>query len=619
MYRFLKISAIILTTICLFIPNYLQASTSQENDQCCVCICQFEPEPPLSCDSNENNPKIPLNLAINELFPDPKGLDTENEFIEVINNGSIEVNLKGWTIQVGSKKFKLEQNTYLPASNIKFWPYLETKLTLTNTGNTVRLIEPNGTEHEAITYPGPAKTGQTYAKNNIGQWQWTNLPTPGQINVFSAPEPDEPIELNPNQDNPLPQPEIEPIPEESATPNADLIINEFLPDPEGSDSAEWIELKNRGNSGANLIGWVLDDMDGGSRPFSLSDYHLESGGFLLINKSKSSIALNNGGDEVRLLNPNGNIVDSVQYQEAPTGKSFARDNESWYWSSEPTPGQANIPEVSQESDSSKPEESVDQTTEAGEENFEEQPEIIPLSELPDLEDGTLVTVEATVSLPLNLIGKTIFMVEDTYGSTGAEARLYGKDRPDFTPGQWVRLQGRVNQSDSGWRLNVLKDGLSILENIKPIESAVVAPIELSEDFNGMTVSVTGLVTAKNGRRLKLTDESGEPRIDVRLLGKDPVPGKIGDEVEAIGVVRWKNHEVEIIVSERSGLIIKKIAPEETDEPEEKRALGLGLTLPQTNNGTSNPGWPLALAGAATAGMITMAWLNWRRRQTESGG
>ena len=320
MNRFFVLLVLFLVVASLQFPTITQASDLSENEQCCVCICQVEPyiapssEPesnnavdlaenhdsdgsntesePENSTPNENNPEIQLNLAINELFPNPEGLDSENEFIEIINNGSTEVNLKDWTVQVGSKQFKLEQNTYLPALSIKYWLYLETKLTLTNTGNTVKLVEPNGTEHDVVTYPGPAKTGQTYAKNDSELWEWTTLPTPGQNNAFPVTLPVELIptdsELNSNQDSdPLIPTEtpIEPTPvaDNPITPNADLVINEFLPDPEGSDSAEWVELWNCGQTTAYLTGWILDDMEGGSKPFDLSENHLEPGGFLLIN------------------------------------------------------------------------------------------------------------------------------------------------------------------------------------------------------------------------------------------------------------------------------------------------------------------------------------------------
>ena len=39
----------------------------------------------------------------------------------------------------------------------------------------------------------------------------------------------------------------------------DLVINEILPNPAGSDDYEWIELKNIGSGDVDLTGWKISD------------------------------------------------------------------------------------------------------------------------------------------------------------------------------------------------------------------------------------------------------------------------------------------------------------------------------------------------------------------------
>lgn len=132
-------------------------------------------------------------------------------------------------------------------------------------------------------------------------------------------------------------------------------INEIYPAPKpGEKSEEWIELVNLDEEPVLLSNWLLDDDEGGSKPYRFSDETIASGGFLLLEKSKTKLALNNVGDSVRLFDFEGNVVDEISYASAPPGKSYARlknpenlvaslsampvSREYWDWIPDLTPG-----------------------------------------------------------------------------------------------------------------------------------------------------------------------------------------------------------------------------------------------------------------------------------------
>ncbi len=101
-----------------------------------------------------------------------------------------------------------------------------------------------------------------------------------------------------------------------------VVINEVLIRPhydwEGKGGVttddEFIELYNLGPNAVNLDGWMLDDVaDGGSRPFRMKAWRIPPGGFLVVFRTRSHIALNDGGDTVRLLAPNGRLIDRISY------------------------------------------------------------------------------------------------------------------------------------------------------------------------------------------------------------------------------------------------------------------------------------------------------------------
>ncbi len=124
----------------------------------------------------------------------------------------------------------------------------------------------------------------------------------------------------------------------------EIMINEILPSPEGPDATEeWIELKNLNDSEADLSGWKIQDTIG-----SLTVYIFPEGtkipgqGFLVLSRTESKITLNNDGDGLNLIQPDGKIVDSVFYEKAPRGQSYNKTPAGWVWSTILTPGSANI-------------------------------------------------------------------------------------------------------------------------------------------------------------------------------------------------------------------------------------------------------------------------------------
>jgi hypothetical protein len=101
-----------------------------------------------------------------------------------------------------------------------------------------------------------------------------------------------------------------------------LVINEALIRPHydwerkgGVDTGdEFIELYNLGPSSVNIGGWMLDDEeDGGSRPYRLPYRTLKPGEFIAFFNTRTRIALNDSGDDVRLMAPDGRVMDQITY------------------------------------------------------------------------------------------------------------------------------------------------------------------------------------------------------------------------------------------------------------------------------------------------------------------
>lgn len=119
-----------------------------------------------------------------------------------------------------------------------------------------------------------------------------------------------------------------------------VLMNEWLPNPAGSDSAgEWVELFNSGNTTVDFSGWQIKTK-GGSRA-TLSG-QINSGGYLVLRRTKTKLVLKNSDEGLFLYDAEGKLIDQSAFKgSAPQGKSFSRFNGGSFSWAEPTPGGQN--------------------------------------------------------------------------------------------------------------------------------------------------------------------------------------------------------------------------------------------------------------------------------------
>ncbi len=127
-----------------------------------------------------------------------------------------------------------------------------------------------------------------------------------------------------------------------------IVVSEFMPNPLGNDTeTEWIEVYNSSNFMVDLGGWQLDDVaDGGSKAWQFPvKTFVSPGGYIVISREISGIALNNDSDAVRLIYPNGITADEIVYEKSQEGVSGIFMGGSFFWSGLATPGSTNILET----------------------------------------------------------------------------------------------------------------------------------------------------------------------------------------------------------------------------------------------------------------------------------
>ena len=137
-----------------------------------------------------------------------------------------------------------------------------------------------------------------------------------------------------------------------------LRITELMPAP-NSGEPEWIEIENYGDTRVSLNGWTLADgqsssqLRGELRPGErmivsngpLSGQASDVGIVVLVDKIGNG--LNNEGETISLLDPNGMLVDTVTYGSDATpaparGLSVALEPARWVVTSSASPGDSEV-------------------------------------------------------------------------------------------------------------------------------------------------------------------------------------------------------------------------------------------------------------------------------------
>lgn len=99
----------------------------------------------------------------------------------------------------------------------------------------------------------------------------------------------------------------------------------LLPDPAGNDFLEErITLKNTGTSAVKLTSWKVRDLADNSWPLDGLGT-LAAGAQASVKRNGQQMGLNNGGDTVELVAPDGTVVQTVDYKRVASGEEVNVD------------------------------------------------------------------------------------------------------------------------------------------------------------------------------------------------------------------------------------------------------------------------------------------------------
>lgn len=276
------------------------------------------------------------SIVINELMPHPaSGAD----WIELYNPTGLPVDLAGWQLK-DSAASAMKTLSGTLAGDGYFVVDLGTRLN--NGGDTVALVDSSNQTVDSYTYTSDPGLDKTLGRspNGSGGFGIVSSATKGAANSSGQP-----AQTSQPSSTPTQTPTSQASPQVSATPvlATNIHLSEFLPNP-ATGEQEWVELYNADTSEAFIGGLKIDDADGGSSPYTIPS---EGNTAFIPPLSYKVIILasskfNNSGDMVRLLMPDGSVIEEIHYDKTDQNTSWAKDAQGiWRKTTLVTPGNAN--------------------------------------------------------------------------------------------------------------------------------------------------------------------------------------------------------------------------------------------------------------------------------------
>lgn len=525
----------------------------------------------------------------------------EQEWVELFNTSSEPVSLVGWWIEEGAGT-----KTML-AGSIEGGGYLvfETK-NLNNAGDLVALKDATGRLIDQVVY-GEWDTPSAVEKSPVtvkgeslalyeGEYVANTQITKGTVNVYTpVVEPTMEVEsvVEVVNESETPQPagasnsEVEVIPQEAEQLSADVRLNEVVAAP--AEGEEWIELYNAGTTDVDLKGWTIDDAEGGSSPYIVTESKIiKANDYLVLNQSETKLQLNNATDSVRLIDPQGTIIDSFNYSISHAGSSWCKVNTVWQETTIMTPGLVNAVPVVEPA-------ITYVTTEEGAEEVVNK--TINAEQLVNLDLRTPIMIEAAVTVLPGTFSKNVIYVQDQTG--GIQVYFDAATWPEFELGRELMLTGTVSQSQGEKRILIKKVAdIYVKDSSQLIEPTKIDTQKINSGLIGSLVEMEATLFEKDGSTWFLTDEFGGVKAYLKKGANiDSAQYGVNEKLKVVGILVKSNDEY--VIQPRGEFDISKIIGEETSAG--GTSLEISTNIP-AGLGTRN----INLGLGVTAGVLVLA-------------
>ncbi|MCR4313921.1 MAG: lamin tail domain-containing protein [Candidatus Uhrbacteria bacterium] len=528
---------------------------------------------------------VSANIRISEFVVDPP--EDGGEWIELYNGGDSSATLEGWTIEDAAG-----QVTDLSTVTINAGAYViveEPKGKLNNDGDSIILKDATSTVVETVVYGGDGyvvpKDGEALARNGE-TFEITQEPTPGSENVIVISNEEETQEESAGEEV---EEEVEEVEDESSSSVVspgevgsgstgsqasevdgsqveEEIIEEvelvktlrfvtLYPNATGVDEEEeYLVIENTGTEPIDLLEWSIEDGSTDGYTFATS-IMIEAGATLTLGRPESKLTLNNGGDTLKLIAPDGDVVDLVTYETSTKGATYDLVNGTWMWSGTTIVTESTITEsgVIESTTTSAPATTSTTTTVSRSTNVASinstasvrVAQSMTIAQAKEKADGQMIQLIGVVTAVPGTFGSQLFYLQDETG--GIQVYLYSGDFPELALGDSIQVKGTLSTS-RGERRVKLASATGVVSasgtfTSQPIELAVSA---IDESFIGLLMKTQGQIQSIDTNKLLL--EYAGATLTVYLKSNPVIDAQQferGDKIELVGVLTSYDGELRL--------------------------------------------------------------------------
>lgn len=456
-------------------------------------------------------------IIMNEVMPDPEGSDTDYEWIELYNLYEEEIDLASCTID--SKSFPVDtvidgESYLLLAKDLldsdgdgqsfeQHWgddsgewgdhetedyKAVQVPISMKNSHDSI-IFE--CVDYEDLFSWEISESGVAFSRDTQGEWTSEYDVTPGSE----------------NKEKPV------------VNYNHNIIISEVYPSPH-EDECEWIELFNYDSDPIDLTDWILAD---NTKKQTFEEIRILSGKHLVLKEEHLNLTLNNSGEKIKLIDPNGDTVDVFDYISTPSGISnihkFTDKNytRKIYQSRLSTEGTRNkFIDIS---------------------NVFYGFNMISINKLRSMDLGDEYYIEGCVTVKINMLGAKLFYIDDN--TAGIQIYLSDEDMiSNLTIGTKLKVLGDLKETYGELRLYVKdKYHISKIKGTIAVNPLLVKTGQISEQFEGRVVSVAGKIVETSGKTFYVDDGSGSVKVMIKSSTSIETPSKKkGQYAAVVGIV-----------------------------------------------------------------------------------
>ncbi|MBN1326045.1 lamin tail domain-containing protein [Candidatus Falkowbacteria bacterium] len=131
-------------------------------------------------------------IIISEIYPNPTGPDTNDEFVELKNTGTVAIDIANWKIKDNSKMtYKINSKDFLSTIiNPNEFIVIErkiSKIALNNDKDTIKLLNADDKTIQTVKYSEDENIPEnvSYITDENNDWFWTTTPTKAQNNILT--------------------------------------------------------------------------------------------------------------------------------------------------------------------------------------------------------------------------------------------------------------------------------------------------------------------------------------------------------------------------------------------------------------------------------------------------